>query len=64
MTTDRNEAQEYYERIFGSRPVEPYAFSDDPTMWAEIAEWERRRAEFFSYVLIYDDCEIAGRMVQ
>lgn len=26
------------------RPVEPYSASENPEQWAEIADWERRRA--------------------
>lgn len=58
------EAKDYFERLFNERPVEPYNTSEGAEAWAEIAEWERKRAEFFVYVLIHDDCEIAGRMVQ
>jgi hypothetical protein len=62
--TYHDDAQDYYVRLFGDRPVEPYTDNEDPSAWAKIAEWERVRAEFFSYVIIYDDCEKAGRMVQ
>lgn len=40
-----SEAQNYFERLFNERPVEPYNTSKDAEAWAEIAEWERKRAE-------------------
>jgi len=64
MKTQPSEAQDYFERVFGSRPTEPYLTSEDPEKWAEIAEWEFKRAEFYSWILIHDDVDIAGRMVQ
>jgi hypothetical protein len=30
------------------RPVEPYSASENPEQWAEIADWERRRANRFA----------------
>jgi hypothetical protein len=59
-----SEAQEYFERLFNERPAEPFSSSEDPESWAEIAEWERKRAEYFAYIFIHEDCEIAGRLVQ
>ena len=64
MKTQPSDAQDYFERVFGCRPTEPYLTSEDPEQWAEIAEWERKRAEFYSWILIHDDVSMAGRMVQ
>lgn len=37
-------------RLFGSRPVEPMSRDEDPRFWAEVADWERMRAEFYQDV--------------
>ena len=29
------------------RPVEPHSTTEDPERWAEIAEWERERADTY-----------------
>ena len=56
--TNPSEAQEYFERIFGQRPSDMFA---DEIVLKEICDWEYKRAEFFSYMMIHDDCDIAGR---
>jgi len=64
MNTRPSEAEDYFERLFGSRPTEPHSASEGPVEWAAIAEWEHKRAEFYSWILVHDDVDIAGRMVQ
>lgn len=62
--TTPSEAQSFFERMYGERPAEPYANNEKPETWAEISDWDWKRAEFFSYMMIYDDCGEAYRMVQ
>jgi hypothetical protein len=62
--TNPSEAQEFFERMYGQRPAEPHANNEDPETWAEISNWDWKRAEFFSYMMIYDDMDIAYRQVQ
>lgn len=62
--TSPSEAQEFFDRIYGERPVEPHANNESQKTWAELSHWDWKRAEFFSYMMIYDDCGHAYRMVQ
>ena len=64
MKTQPSDAQEHFERLFGCRQSEPCSDSENPEQWAEIAGWEYKRAEFYSWILVHDDVDIAGRMVQ
>lgn len=58
-----SEAQDIFERYHGPRPVEPYCSNEDPESWAEIAEWEWKRAEFFTWLFVFRDIEEAIRRV-
>ncbi len=48
-------------RVTGERPVEPYGADESPEDWCAIAEWERRRADFFYNLYTYRDVSEAIR---
>ena len=64
MNTRPSEAEDHFERLFGCCPPEPSSASEYPELWAAIAEWQYKRAEFYSWILVHDDVDIAGRLVQ
>ena len=43
--------------------VEPHCSNEGPESWAEIAEWEWKRAEFFTWLFVFRDIEEAIRRV-
>ena len=58
---DIQHAEDCFLRTAGERPTEPYSDDRDPSAWADVAGWERTRADFWHHLIRFDDVGMALR---
>jgi hypothetical protein len=52
MLLDIFDAEAWFLRVYKDRPSEPFNEDEQAPQWAEIAKWERVRANFFLQLIL------------